>query len=66
MVICPECGAKDSHIVQLMLLLPHHLTLHQIYNNKITFLVLVYQGCLENWSPNSVLVVTTLWCWELA
>jgi len=28
MVICPERGADDLHMVQLMLLPPHHLLLH--------------------------------------
>jgi len=27
-VICPERGANDLHMVQLMSLLPHHLLLH--------------------------------------
>ena len=32
MIICLERSANDLHIVQLMLLQPHHLCFHKIWN----------------------------------
>jgi len=43
-VICLGRGANDLHMVQLMLLPPHHLLLHE-NPEWFTFLVLAFPGC---------------------
>ena len=45
MVICLQWGANDLHMVQLMPLPPHHLSLHKNLEWFTSFLVPAYPGC---------------------
>jgi len=53
MVICLEWGANDLHMVQLMLLPPHHLLLQQ-NPEWFTFLVPAYPGCPWKKAPKQM------------
>jgi len=60
-VICLERGANDLHMVQLMPLPPHHLSLQE-NREWFTFLVPAYKGCPGKRPLNgcSVVVVVLL------
>jgi len=58
MLICLERGANDLHMVQLMPLPPHHLSLQQ-NPEWFTFLVPAYPGCPEKRPLTDVVVVVS-------